>query len=326
VMTESPRVLVSCVGESTAEWSELVQMLALSLRQHGGAMSGAPVVANFVDRMPEVGTSEMAALDIEMRVVPRFDASCPWANKLRMLEMSDLGDFDVLLALDCDVAIMGDLSSFLSTRMIRAAVDTAKIDDAAWQYLFESFNLDLGKNVEDPYGRATWPYFNSGVLSIPTALCHDLQRRWSGAIESVRPLLNARPSLHSQRDYLDQIALAVALQTGGFDLEPLPHNVNCFTGGFMHGRRIALSEPFVLHYHGHRDPRGFLRRSGNAVVDEHINRFNQDRAAFLGLSYRRPSRREFSQWMLRRSSWTRRMVQGLSRTKGRAARMLGHAS
>ena len=219
-------------------------------------MSAAPIVANFVERLPEVGADELAALDVETRVVARFDPNCPWANKLRMLEMPDLGAFDVLLALDCDVAIMGDVSSFLSPRAIRAAVDTTKIDDLDWRYIFGSFNIDAGKDVMDAYGRATWPYFNSGVLSIPTMSCRELLSRWSGSIEAVRPLLSARPSLLPQHDYIDQIALAVALQTGGFDLDPLPHNVNCFTGGFLHGRRVALSEPFVLHYHGHRDSRG----------------------------------------------------------------------
>jgi hypothetical protein len=133
-------------------------------------------------------------------------------------------------------------------------------------------------------------------------------------------------TLASQRGYVDQLALAVAVQKEDFPIEPLPRHLNCFTGGFLYGRAPALCEPFILHYHAHRDANGFLRRSGSALVDSQIHRFNQDRAAALGLRYERPARREFVQWMLRRSPWTRRTVKAASRLRRNLQRNVARIS
>ncbi len=42
----------------------------------------------------------------------RFDPRTPASNKLRMLELADTHDFDVLLAIDTDTIVLGDVGRY----------------------------------------------------------------------------------------------------------------------------------------------------------------------------------------------------------------------
>ena len=93
------RVLLSCVSENRPGWYDKVYNLVLSVRSFGGSLADARVVVNFVDGAdPEVART-LEGLGAEVRVVERFDARNPYANKLRMLELGKEFDFDVLVAL-----------------------------------------------------------------------------------------------------------------------------------------------------------------------------------------------------------------------------------
>ena len=106
----------SCVAENGDRWYQEAHNLVLSIRRFGGGLSTAPVVVNFVDAVEPRYESGLAELDAEVRVVPRFDRRTPASNKLRMLELADTHQFDVLLAIDTDTLVVGDVSRYADAR------------------------------------------------------------------------------------------------------------------------------------------------------------------------------------------------------------------
>lgn len=319
------KVIVARVAEDSPEWVERVRMLAFSIRHFSGEMATAPIVAHFVGGARSVVDDRLDSLDVSVQVVEPFDPRCPWANKLRMLEARDEAH-DVLLALDCDTVVMGDLRPRLSLDAVSAMVEWEDtLVDEQWEFLFGTLGLQASKSAVDPLRRRpTWPYLNSGVIAVPVHLASPLLASWSGTLEHLFSLLDRRPDIAARRNYLDQIALALALRAGEIPFAALPPALNCHTGGFPDGLVPPLEAPFLLHYHGHRDSRGFLRRSGNGVVDLEIQRFNLARAALDRVPYDRPPRRLFSIWMLKKSPLTRRAISAGSRAKSLVTSFLPH--
>jgi hypothetical protein len=309
------KALVSCVAEADDRWADMVALLANSVRRFGGKISESPFVANFVGEVSEPARKRLDALNVTLRKVERFDVRCPWANKLRMLELCGYYDFDVLVALDCDVGVMGDISPYLSRDHLRALVERASFtfSDEQWASVFAHFHLDVRKNTVDSMGRQEWPYFNTGVLFIPSAECSHLLEQWRASLDRVYSLFQDRPDLAHRRDYADQIAFAVAVQWGRFEVNPLPFNLNCQTGGVS--RLLEPDAPVILHYHRNLDRRGFIRRSSISSIVNDIEKFNKERARVLDVPYPRLSRRTIGKWMLQRSRLTNRVWRGASAIK-----------
>src|SRR3954452_14403605 len=114
------KVLFACVAENRPEWAEKAHGLAFSIRTLGGTLAESPIVVHFVgDPSPELARP-LERLGAEIRVVKRLDQRNAFANKLRMLEMDEHADFDVLAALDCDVAVLGDFADRVPTAVIGA--------------------------------------------------------------------------------------------------------------------------------------------------------------------------------------------------------------
>src|SRR5918992_4130909 len=96
------RPLFSCVTENGKSWFVKVQNLVLSIREFGGSLASAPIVVNFVEGVDHAYERWLATFDADVRVVEPVDPVVRYANKLRMLELGEKDDFDILVALDCD--------------------------------------------------------------------------------------------------------------------------------------------------------------------------------------------------------------------------------
>src|SRR5437016_1777253 len=113
-MRTGPRVLLSCACEDRADFHARVEMLVGSARRLGGSLATSPLVVNVVGGADAAFARRVEALGAEVRVVPRAPAGVPaHANKLCMLALHDRDDFDVLLAVDCDVAVARDPSPLI---------------------------------------------------------------------------------------------------------------------------------------------------------------------------------------------------------------------
>src|SRR5205085_1902570 len=110
---ESPvmRPVFACVAENRREHMIRVANLLLSIRSFGGMTRNADVIVNVVDGVSDEFAGVVHDLAGTVRVVPRVQVGPPPANKLRMFDNIDASRReDVLVALDCDTVVMGDLS------------------------------------------------------------------------------------------------------------------------------------------------------------------------------------------------------------------------
>lgn len=264
--------------------------LALSLREFGGGMAGAPMVAHVVETVAPEFVREMERLDVECRVVDRMDPRLPTSNKLRMLEI-DRDDFDVLVMLDCDVIIHGDLSPELDPTSLRATPGgRTHLNDSAWERLYGRLGLPVPTErcVTAVTGERSYPYWNSGVLFIPRADCRRLRDEWASMIDRVFEVAADDRAIAAFRK--DQIPFACALAAAGIAVRELPLRLNLSIKDPERAReQPEWGPPFVFHYHHAIDRNGFVGPSTDPDVARHLDEFNRHRAARLELAYEPPA-------------------------------------
>ena len=293
-MPSEPRLLLACVGENRERWFQKIRNLVVSVRLFGEGSSDIPVVTCFVGGVEGDFARELERQDAEVRVVEPVDARAPSANKLRMLELVESHEFDVLLMLDCDVIVRGDLAPAVSTSRLRVAPAIGNpYSPTLWRTIYEGFGLPepTERVVMTMTGERTHPYYNSGVMFVPRDLCLPLKAEWDAARNQWFDFIESRAEMfrskHGDRDTVrqDQPPLACALARAGIEVDPLPINLNLrtFGPGFARAYRHQWGPPFIFHYHDRMDADGFLRQSPRRRVAPYLDDFNRRRAKELGL-------------------------------------------
>jgi len=286
---QHPRVLFSCVAENRPAFATMAHSLALSIRGFAGALANAAIVVNFVDGVEPRFAAPLEALGVQLRTVPRVSAANPLANKLRMLELHAEHEFDVLVALDCDVIVVGDPSPWIDPGRIAAkAADFDRFDDDEWRRLFDVVRVPVLERTltATATGQRTYPYFNSGVVLVPHDVCGRLQTAWLATFADLGTALAADPHLIRTRwQWLaEQASLSLAVLRAELPWTALPPEVN-FPSHVPVPPGTLRGPPIVVHYHSERDVAGFLLRSRTPAIDPLIDRFNRRRAEVTGIPY-----------------------------------------
>jgi hypothetical protein len=134
----------------------------------------------------------------------------------------------------------------------------------------------------------TYPYFNSGVVAVPRALCDPLREMWSKRVFDVLELYARRPDIvpPRERHWTNQLSLALALASDEIPVATLPVAANLSTTVRVHPLFAhEVRPPFVLHYHNEMGDDGFVFGSRNAVLNPLIDAFNRERAAASSVEY-----------------------------------------
>ncbi len=293
-----PRILFSCVTDSSPECLPVVENLVFSLRQFGGSCRDAPFVVNFVGHVPDTAARALSELCAEARCVePMLGRDT--ANKLRMLELHQSFSFDVLVALDCETVVLSDPRPHIPVSAIGAKpVDYDPLSRGDWRRLYRA----MGIPIPTPKIRATssgseiTPCFNSGVLTVPGALCRQFQREWSSAHLQMAAALGGDSHVIPRHLHYfeDQVSLALCMARSSLPFVPLPVVMNFPTHVPVHDSALSGHSPaLILHYYDAVDDRGFLYRPQSPIGAEGAEAFNAARAARLGIPYAglRPRRR-----------------------------------
>ncbi|MBS4222083.1 hypothetical protein [Lederbergia citrea] len=270
--TSLPKILISCVGENTDKFNFRVLTLFKTLKKYGGKLVEAKSIANFVQSVDPHVEKELQNIGVKVNIVEPFIQGYPYANKLRMLEMKE--EYDVLLALDCDLVVAKDFSSEISSNFIQACtpyMDPLTIEE--WENLFSHFNLKLPSERYELLGpnRETISYFNSGVVAIPKIYNDKLLTSWKKYIHALLKL----DSLSKVRTFTDQIALSLALADEGIPNKTFPIEMN-----FPIHNRIQSKfnpdkiDPYIIHYHNRVTKKNLIKKSGNKKTDKHIKKIN----------------------------------------------------
>jgi len=267
-----PKILISCVGENTEKFNFRVLTLFKTLKKFGGQLAEAKSVANFVRSVDPAVEAALQNIGVKVNVVEPFIQDYPYANKLRMLQMEE--EYDVLLALDCDLVVTKDFSNEISSKFIQACppyMDPLTLEQ--WQSIFSHFDLKLPSERFELLGsnRKTIPYFNSGVLTIPKAYKDRLLSLWEKYIIDLLKL----DSLSNVRTFTDQIALSLALADEGLPYKSLPIEMNFPIHNIIHPKfHPEKMDPYIIHYHNRITKNWLIRKTGYKKTNKHIRKIN----------------------------------------------------
>ena len=289
-----PRVVVSCVAENSSEWFTKAYNLALSVREFGGRLAGSPIVVNFAGEVDREFSRRLSGdLDVTVHVIEPFEASVAPTNKIRMLDLFDEMSCDVLVALDCDILVTGDVGPWLPSSGIALRPEARNpLTRHQWLTIFH----DHGIAVPDAdckmisSGQSTYPYYNSGVVFVHRDSVGELREMWPRYVRMFEDLCDRWPGTGAppRRWWADQIALACFAASTSFPVQTFPVGLNFPTIFRVHSHYSdQIHPPFLVHYHNQINGLGFVLASRNRVVNPHIERFNLARARALQLPYDR---------------------------------------
>lgn len=279
-----PAVVVACVAENDPLWAKRVETLVISLRAFGGHWRAADVRVHVVDRLEPAVWRRVERLDVTCRRVRRFAAPYPHANKLRMLEQFAADPGGVLLALDCDVAVVGDLGPPHAEAIAGKAADRSPISPANWRKLLARFELpcpEVDLEMSSTGDRVPVPYLNSGVLVVPGAMAGVLADAWARFIGRVWAASAEQALLRRVAFFTDQLALCLALVATGLPVAPLDLGWNFPTHRPVHPRALELAGPIrILHYHDRVSAEGELLEPAATEVAPLVTRLNAELALY----------------------------------------------
>ena len=281
------KAVFACVAENREDWFERVHALVLSIRRFGGSLAEAPIRTCFVEGADDRLSGPLRDLGAEVNVVPRVHPSYPYANKLRMLELPSSDE--VLIALDCDVVVLGDISAYPDPAAVLAKpADCDFLTREQWGRVFRELRLDPPENgvITTTFGRRSPPYFNSGVVLVPGPMAAGLRDAWEAHVYALQPLYDRDPGLARHRFYTDQIALTCALVAERATVRTLPVSMNFPTHLNVHPSFLDEAfPPLVVHYHKRIDAQGWLLPTRYPEANRAIDELNRARAEALSLPY-----------------------------------------
>jgi hypothetical protein len=306
----APVPTFACVSENAPEWFERTFSLVLSIRKLGGSLADAAVVVYFLDGADDDSASRLEGLGATIRVVARVDPDYPYANKLGIFETGAEPGTDVLVALDCDTVVVGDLASLLPTDAVGVKpADRDFLRDQDWRCIYAELNIPIPARdcFTTSLNQRTYPYFNSGVVIVPSGLCRPLHELWTEYTNALVGVRERHPEMRRLGLYAEQVSLACALQAGEIPVRRLPTSMNFPAHLHVHRDHLASGlPPKIVHHHGRTDGHGFLLATRYKEANELIDRLNRERSEATGIPYsglRRPALGERIKQTLRMTSW-----------------------
>jgi hypothetical protein len=280
------KLLARCIAEDRHQFDQQTFLFALSAAQGQGPISAGVIDVGYVERVHPAQAARLLALGATVRIVERVHPRHPPANKLRMLEEIDSIDFDMLVAADCDIAFAGDVEPLLpQSRIGLRPADRDCMSPSGWQALFSALGIRLREAEEFPWrAEATtrYPYFNSGLASIPRELVLPLGEAWHAALVRVDNYLGGLAERPRWAYFADQVALTVAVLDAELPVSILPPTINIPSHLGRSGAAHLKQAPVAVHYHDHVTREGYLLPSGAPLLDAAITRVNDQLARATG--------------------------------------------
>ncbi len=278
---EPTRVVVSCVFDQNPLYRAEALLLYGSLIKFGGRLVEARRRAYSVGPLDCVTGRHFERLGVEVITVTPPIEGFPLANKLRMFEQR-CEDEDVLLALDTDTVIAGDVCDWLQADAVAAKpVDHNQLSEGEWTSLYRHFDLEAPsvRFRTHFHHLLAPPYFNSGVICFPSDQLAGFSSEWEVLIDSSLGHLGAiDENLESRRYYAEQWSFALALLRRRLPYTALPLELNYPTHAPVH-KTYESTKPLVMHHHHQFDNDGLLP-AGTLVVDREIRRLNDGLSDF----------------------------------------------
>lgn len=274
---DSNKLLIGCVTENTPKYLSQSLRLLQSVRWFGGNIANAAFRVCAIESIDPSFKSQFEKYGATVHIVPRFDASCPVANKIRFLQQKDVLAYDTVMLLDCDTVVVQDPSSYLTGEVFRAKIaDMPTMPHDNFAVLFDFFGIPLPTQDHacTLSGKPTIPYFNTGVLIFPKSTLLTLVPQW---IQFTEKLIKNIELIVGREHFCEQSSMSIALAASGEKFETLGSEMNFPT--HMEEREEAPQlhnvDPVIIHYHGCFDNDGYINSSKYPLANARINMFNE---------------------------------------------------
>lgn len=263
------KLLITCVGENNKTFHFRIITLFKTIKNFGGDLSKAKLLANFVDTVDKNVYDTLIGMGIEVQIIQPYDQKLQrHCNKIRMLEIEE--DYDVLVALDCDTAVTRDFSPEISPEDFRrcdSLLDPLDINE--WRYLYSYFNLTIPEDEKKIHA-------NSAILFIPRKYVIKLRNAWLYYANLITDIFFSNDQfsrIGQHKYYTDQFALSLALADQKIDINLLPAEFNIHINGSYQAWADQL-HPYILSYHDFVNHDN-LNTTGMSVPDQYIKQVNE---------------------------------------------------
>jgi hypothetical protein len=270
-------LVVGCVADNAPKYLAQALRLVRSIRWFGGELAQARLLVCAVEGIPDPARRELERWGAEVRVVPRFHARNGSANRLRFFEEAWEAGRELLLALDCDTLVVRDPLPLLRRGRLQAKIEPLPtVTHDVFVRLFRHYGLPLPlrDRVLGLTRTPTIPYFNGGVVLLPSDLARQLVPVWGGLN---RDLADRPERVYPCERHLHQASLSLALAACPVPFEEAPVELN-YQLNATHlepsGEFLAL-DPAILHYHDLVDADGCLLPAPYPLARLRIELFNR---------------------------------------------------
>ena len=271
------RCLVGCVAENNPKYLEQACRLVQSIRWFGGGLASSKIMVCVVEGVDPAFRERLARYGADVRIVPRFLARNPFANKHQFFGEASGESCETILLLDCDTLVVQDPLPWIRSGSVQVKIaDRPTVTHAVFKRVFKHFGLPLPeRRYTTTFGGVpTILYCNSGVVAVPVPLANPFLAAWRD--------FNARLSadqdlLHPCEKHCDQASLSLALVAHPIPFEELPLQLN-YPVHLAHLEAppgFSTIDPVILHYHDRVDSRGNLLKSPYPLAQARIALFNR---------------------------------------------------
>jgi hypothetical protein len=236
----------------------------------------ADLYVGFTDGCPEPYRVQFESLRVNLAAIPRASDWHGPSNKLGVLRLPALRDYDYVVLSDCDIVVAGDIAPEMRPGLIRAKpADMATLSDEALERLFAAAGQPMpARKVTTSVDRKLkHPYCNSGFIIFPGAILPGFMDRWL----HWNAFVLANPELLGPSTFFtDQasFALTLAEYIDRYDELPVGMNFPCHLQAYNYPEDLREVEPLVLHYHHRVDEQGLLLPTTLPGADRVIARYN----------------------------------------------------
>jgi hypothetical protein len=237
----------------------------------------ADLFVGFTDGCPEPYRSHFERLGVNLATLPRASAWHGPSNKLGVLRVPALRDYDFVVLSDCDIVVGGEIGAEMHPGRIRAKpADLATLSDAVLEQLFAAAGQPIpARQVLTSIDRVPkHPYCNSGFIVFPGPMLSGFMDRWlhwNGFVLANSALLGDSTFFTDQASF----ALALAEYVDVYEELPVGMNFPCHLQPHQYPEDLREVEPIVLHYHDRvDDDTGFLLPTTLPGPDRVIARYN----------------------------------------------------
>ncbi len=270
-------VAVGLLTENTPRMLAQAIRLIRSIRWFGGELAQARIVVCGVGPLEASARATMEAFGAEVRRVTRFHPANPTGNRHQLIAELLTAPQEVLFVLDCDTLIVRDPLPYLDAHAFQGKIaPTPTVSDEVFERLFAHFQLPKPPRAHiAPFsGTPIIPYFNAGVLVIPTTLARRLAPAWRRYNE----ILADHPELAAPcENHMHQASLSLALVETGVPYQELPAEMNYQINAqqLTPPPGFAETDPVIIHYHQLATDDGFVLPCSYPRAQARIDLFHE---------------------------------------------------